>query len=81
MCVVKERVQVVSIAWSSTAEKPNRMPHSALPSSKYRVLHVGGDLVVYNGDYRSYMEQNEATKEKVEARHVVAHSLFCGVAR
>ena len=29
-----------------------------------------GKLAVYDGDYRSYMEQNEATAEKVEARYI-----------
>jgi len=29
-----------------------------------------GELVVYEGDYKTYMEQNEATKGKVEARYV-----------
>ena len=29
-----------------------------------------GKLVVYDGDYRSYMERNEDTKEKVEARYI-----------
>mmetsp|Transcript_59831 Transcript_59831/g.157810 ORF Transcript_59831/g.157810 Transcript_59831/m.157810 type:complete len:242 (+) Transcript_59831:648-1373(+) len=29
-----------------------------------------GELVVYDGDYRSYMERNEDTKEKVEARYI-----------
>ena len=29
-----------------------------------------GKLVVYEGDYRSYMEQNEETKEKVEGRYI-----------
>jgi len=29
-----------------------------------------GELVVYDGDYRSYMEQNEDTKDKVEARYI-----------
>ncbi|KAL1519337.1 hypothetical protein AB1Y20_022863 [Prymnesium parvum] len=29
-----------------------------------------GELVVYEGDYRSYMERNEDTKEKVEARYI-----------
>lgn len=29
-----------------------------------------GKLIVYDGDYRSYMEQNERTQEKVEARYI-----------
>jgi ATP-binding cassette subfamily F protein 3 len=29
-----------------------------------------GKLVVYPGDYRSYMEQNEKTAEKVEGRYI-----------
>ena len=29
-----------------------------------------GKLVVYDGDYRSYMEQNANTQEKVEARYI-----------
>ena len=29
-----------------------------------------GKLVVYDGDYRSYMEQQEGIKEKIEARYV-----------
>jgi len=29
-----------------------------------------GEMVVYEGDYKTYMEQNEATKGKVEARYV-----------
>jgi len=29
-----------------------------------------GELIVYDGDYRSYMERNEDTKDKVEARYI-----------
>lgn len=29
-----------------------------------------GELVVYDGDYRTYMEQNSQTKEKVEGRYI-----------
>ena len=29
-----------------------------------------GELVVYDGDYRSYMEQNEQTQALVEARYI-----------
>ena len=29
-----------------------------------------GELVVYDGDYRSYMERNDAVGEKVEARYI-----------
>ena len=29
-----------------------------------------GKLAIYDGDYRSYMEQNEDTQSKVEARYI-----------
>ena len=30
----------------------------------------GDELVVYDGDYRTYMEQQEGIKEKVEGRYI-----------